>query len=77
MEQDACDVNSAVNRIAAYGLDNVASADAGFGAGRIGYHVPGGDALSGVHPRDPVIGKNVQGALLEVQNGENNGCQCQ
>jgi hypothetical protein len=62
---------------AADGFDNVALADAGFGGGRISDDVPGGDALRGVHPGDAVIGEDVQGALLEVQNGENDSRQCE
>jgi hypothetical protein len=77
MEQDSRDVNGAVNGDAADRFDDIALANAGFGARRIGDDVPGGNALRGVHPGDTVIGKNVQGPLLEVQDGENYSRQCE
>jgi hypothetical protein len=77
VEEHAGDIGGAMDGRAADGFDNVALAYAGFGTGRIGHDVPGGDALGRVHPGDPIVGKNVEGALLKVQDGENNSRQCE
>ena len=75
VEQHSRNVHRAVDREAAHCLDDVALTDAGLRTGRISHHVPGGYALRRVHPCDAVIGKNVQGPLLKVQNGKNYSCQ--
>ena len=77
VEQHACDVHGAMDREAADGLDDVALANASFRAGRISDHVPGSHALGRVHPSDAIIGKNIKGALLEVQDSEDNSRQCE
>ena len=77
VEQDAGDVRGAMNGHAADGCDDIALFDAGFGAGRIGDNVPGGDALGRVHPGDAVIGQNEARTLLKVEDGENDGRQCE
>ena len=77
MEEDASDVRGAMNRHAADGFDDIALFDAGFGTWRISDHVPGGDALGGVHPSDAVVGENEVGALLEVEDREYDGRQCE
>ena len=77
VKEYAGDVGRAMDRNTANGLDNIPLADAGFRARRIGDDVPGGNALRGVHPGNAVIGKHVKGALLEVQDRENNSRQCE
>ena len=75
-EQNLRDVCAAMDRDAADGLNDVAFFDASFGGGRIGDDVPGGDAGSGVHPGDAIVGLNVAAALLEVQERKNDGRNC-
>src|ERR1700733_11091082 len=77
VEEHAGDVGRAMDRNPANGFDNIPLADAGFGGRRITDDVPGGNALPRVHPGNAVIGKNVEGALLEVQDSENNSRQCE
>ena len=74
-EQDASNIGGATNGYATNGLDNVALFDAGFGCGRVWDDVPGGNARRGVHPGDAIVGEDEAGALLEIQKGENDGCQ--
>ena len=70
-EQYPGHIRRAMNRDAADGLHIVALPNSRFRSRGVGYYMPGHHALRRLHPRDAVIGKNVAGTLLEIQDGKN------
>jgi hypothetical protein len=58
------------------GYDDVARPNSSFGTGGIRNDVPSNDTLLGIHPGHSIIGENEIGALLVIEDGENDGCQC-
>jgi hypothetical protein len=56
----------------------VAGAKAGIRSGRIWRDMPRNDSGLPFDPRHPIIGRREHGALLEIDDGKDNGCKgCQ